>query len=75
MIITRATQEDAQRQQRAAWRQLDDAVTRHTTRNVAQLEEIRKAQAGLRAAMKAGNRAGVHAWHRHLRQLLGNEYG
>jgi hypothetical protein len=73
--LTRATHADQQAQEREAWRHIADAVTRHSTRNVSHTEEIRKAQAGLRAERKAGNRSGVQAWLRHLCQLHGNQQG
>jgi ATP-dependent exoDNAse (exonuclease V) alpha subunit len=73
--ITSASHHDRQEQQREAWRQIADAVMRHSTRNVSHTEEIRKAQAGLRAERKAGNRSGVQAWLRHLWQLHGNQHG
>lgn len=70
--MTRAASADRQRQQRAAWRQTADALARHRGRNASQIEDIRKAQAGLRAEQKAGNRAGVQAWLRQLWQLHGH---
>jgi hypothetical protein len=73
--ITNATYHDRQEQEREAWRQTADAVTRHSTRNASHTEEIRKAQAGLRAERKAGNRSGVQAWLRQLWQLHGNQQG
>lgn len=66
---------DAQRQQRETWRQAADAVVRHRRRNATHTEEIKKAQAGLRAEMKASHGAGVQAWLRLLRHLHGNQQG
>jgi hypothetical protein len=73
--ITSASYHDRQEQEREAWRHIAAAVTRHSTRNVSHTEEIRKAQAGLRAERKAGNRSGVQAWYKLLQQLHGNQQG
>jgi hypothetical protein len=73
--ITSASYHDRQEQQREAWRHIADAVTRHSTHNASHTEEIRKAQAGLHAERKAGNRSGVQAWYRLLQQLHGNQHG
>jgi len=73
-----ATYADQQVQQRAQWRVEADAIAQHRLTATGHMEDIRKAQAGLRAEMKAGNRAGTQgtqAWLRLLRQLHSQQQG
>lgn len=65
--ISRVLYQDWQRQWRAVWRQIEDAVTKHQAYNTARIEEMRKTQAGLRAEMQRDTPdrpARVMAWLR-----------